>query len=441
MLLKRDQRSDSTLMQHIIHSHGTSEFYRARAAITQHLITHHGFNVVAIEADWPDAKAVDRYVRHSPSKSTTPSIKNKGVFDHFPRWMWRNTEVQSFAHWLRRHNAALPPEQRVRFAGLDLYSMGASIRLVQDYLDRHADPQTAALARRRYACLEPWTDDPAAYGRNAFLAGGGAAPCEKGVVHMLRDMLKNRLDMLAAARDDDGEDDFFDAEMNARLVRDAEEYYRAMFYGGGDASWNLRDSHFFGTLARLLQHEQQHRQKQRRKSGGPPAKAIVWAHNSHVGDARFTAMGESRNQLNLGQLCKERWGAGCSIVGCGTHAGTVAAAHEWDGPMEVVAVRPSRGDSYERLMHDAGVPSFMLDLREGVMDRELRKELMKERLERFIGVIYWPDTERWSHYSKAVLPRQMDCLVWFDWTEAVHAFETAQPDEQPSAGETYPFGL
>ncbi|KAF9629568.1 hypothetical protein BFW01_g10771 [Lasiodiplodia theobromae] len=406
-------------------SHGTSEFYRARAAITQRLITHHGFNIVAIEADWPDAKVVDRYVRHTPSKSTNQSPRDMGVFDHFPRWMWRNTEVQSFVHWLRRHNAALPAEQRTQIAGLDLYSMGTSIRHVQDYLSHH-DPDLAALAKMRYSCLEPWVDDPVVYGRTF---AKGVAPCEKGVVNMLRDLLERRLDI-------DGQDDgdgFFDAEMNARLVRDAEKYYRAMFYGS-DASWNLRDSHFFNTLNRLLQNRKS-------RNGGSPAKAVVWAHNSHVGDARFTDMGESRKELNMGQLCKEQWGASCTIIGCGTHTGTVAAAHEWDDPMEVMNVKPSRAGSYERLMHDTGMPSFMLDLRKGVLNDGLRKELMKKRLERFIGVIYRPETERWSHYSTAVLPRQLDCFVWFDETEAVHAFETAQPDEQPSAGETYPFGF
>lgn len=333
--------------------------------------------------------------------------------------MWRNTEVQSFVHWLRRHNVSLAPEKRTSFAGLDLYSLGTSMRQVQDYLSRH-DPDAAALAKKRYSCLERWTDDPALYGRHAFIKS--AAPCEQGVVAMLRDLLQKRLALMAQ---DDGED-FFDAEMNARLVRDAEEYYRAMYYGS-DASWNLRDSHFFSTLLRLLQNRE-------------GARAVVWAHNSHVGDARFTGMGESRNELNLGQLCKEQFGASCSIIGCGSHAGTVAAAHGWDDPMEVMDVNPSRPDSYEWLMHETGLPSFMLDLREGKLNEDLRAELLKKRLQRFIGVMYRPDTERWSHYSQAILPRQFDCYVWFDETEAVHAFERAQPDEPPSAGETYPFG-
>ncbi|KAK5949281.1 hypothetical protein OHC33_009634 [Knufia fluminis] len=399
-------------------SHGTSEFYRARAAITKRLIEKHGFNTVAIEADWPDAKVVDRYVRHMPARTQIPE-EDLDVFGHFPRWMWRNKETQGFVNWLRKHNAQLAPEQRTSFAGLDLYSMGKSMRAVLGYLDR-VSPEFAKTARKRYSCLEPWSDDPAKYGRQAFLKG--AAPCEKGVVTVLKDLLEKRLEF--AKRDGD---DFFDAEMNAMLVRDAESYYRSMYYGS-DESWNQRDTHFYHTLLRLMQVRKD-------------AKAVVWAHNSHVGDARHTGKGESRNELNVGQLCKEQWGASCSIIGCGTHTGTVAAADEWGDPMTVMNVNPSRSDSIERVMHDSGVPSFMLDLRKGHINQELRDALLQPKLQRFIGVIYRPATERWSHYVKAVLPKQYDCFVWFDKTRAVESFETAQPDEPSAARETYPFGL
>ena len=360
---------------------------------------------------------IDRYVRHNPTKQTKPKLP---VFDHFPMWMWRNTEFQDFVNWLRQHNADLPYEERTGIAGMDLYSMAASIHAVQDYLQR-VSPVLAQLAKERYSCLDPWMDDPALYGRHAFLKG--TAPCEAGVVAMLKDLLAARLDIMTA---DDGED-FFDAEMNARLVRDAESYYRSMFYGS-DESWNQRDTHFFNTLIRLLQHR-------------PDTKAVVWAHNSHVGDARYTGMGEQRNELNIGQLCKEEFGDRCAIIGCSTHTGTVAAAHQWDDDMEIMAVRPSREDSYEYLMHDTGIPTFKLDLREKMLDRDVRRALMTKRLQRFIGVIYRPTTERISHYSRAMLPKQMDCLVWFDETEAVHPFEIGQPHEAPSVGETYPFGL
>jgi len=400
-------------------SHGTSEFYRARAAITKRLITHYGFNIVAIEGDWPDAKALDRYVRHMPANHSPKDTRDLRVFDHFPRWMWRNKETSDFVDWLRKYNGSVPAGERTMFGGLDLYSMGKSMRAVIEYLDR-VDPETARLARKRYSCLEPWAEDPAMYGRHAWMQR--AAPCEQGVVRVLKDLLEKRLELSRH----DGED-FFDAEMNARLVKDAEGYYRSMFYGQDD-SWNRRDTHFFQTLVQLLKH----------RSG---AKAVVWAHNSHVGDARHTGKGEARDELNIGQLCKEQWGASCSIIGCGTHTGTVAAADEWDDPMSVMDVVPSRKDSYERLMHDSGVPNFLLDLRDGRMDSELRQALLEPRLERFIGVIYRPATERYSHYVRAALPEQFDGYVWFDKSYAVQAFETAQPEEPPSAGETYPFGL
>ncbi|KZF21411.1 hypothetical protein L228DRAFT_249225 [Xylona heveae TC161] len=398
-------------------SHGTSEFYRARAAITKRLIEHHGFDTIAIEADWPDAKSLDRYVRLSPS---TKSKELQPIFKRFPTWMWRNQEVHEFLEWLRGRNAKLPVERRAGIYGLDLYSMGESIRAVVDYLE-HVDPETANVARRRYGCLAPWVEDPAKYGRVAL--SKGFAPCEQSVLKMLRDLLKRRLEYAQT----DGED-FLDAEMNARLVTDAEEYYRSMYYGS-DESWNLRDTHMFETLARLLHH---------RKG----SKAVVWAHTSHVGDARHTGMGMSRGELNIGQLCREQFGPDrVQIIGCGTHTGTVAASHEWDEPMQVMRVRPSMDGSYERIMHDANVPRCLLDLRRDRLDPKLHQALMQPQLERFIGVIYRPDTERWSHYSKAILPLQLDAYVWFDTTRAVEPFETVQPVEPLSHEETFPFGL
>lgn len=392
-------------------SHGTSEFYRARAAITRRLIEQHGFTIVAVEADWPDAASIDRYVRHKP-----PWPDLEPVFQRFPTWMWRNREVETFAAWLRGHNEPLPSERRAGFYGLDLYNLNGSIRAVVSYLDR-IDPEAAAVARERYGCLTPWRSDPAGYGRMAL--SEGYARCEEGVVGMLRDLFAKRLDYAAA----DGEE-FLDAAQNARLIASAESYYRVMYYGNAD-SWNLRDMHMFDTLELLL------------AAKGDAAKAVVWAHNSHIGDARFTEMGQVRGELNIGQLCREEYGEGARLIGFGTHDGTVAAATDWDGPMEIKPVNPSRPDSYERLAHDSGAGRFLLDLREGV-HAALRERLTEPRLERFIGVIYRPDTERWSHYSTAILPRQFDAWVWFDRTSAVEALPTAPV---VGAEETYPFGL
>jgi erythromycin esterase-like protein len=398
-------------------SHGTSEFYQARAAITRRLIEQHGFNMVAVEADWPDAAAIDRHVRHKP-----PRADDAPPFTRFPTWMWRNAEFAGFVRWLRGHNQALAPEARVSFHGLDLYNLNASMRAVIDYLDQ-VDPDAAATARQRYGCLKPWREDPARYGRIAMQEGH--ARCEAGVVATLRDLFARQRDYARA-----NADDFLEAAQNARLVANAEAYYRAMYYGSA-ASWNLRDEHMFDTLDLLM------------RSKGADAKAVVWAHNSHIGDARFTDMGESRDELNLGQLAREHYGEDACLIGFGTHDGTVAAADDWDAPMKIKTINPSRADSYERLAHDSGVERFLLDLREGVHDA-VRDALMEQRLERFIGVIYRPDTERWSHYSSASLPAQFDAYVWFDTTSAVTpliAPEDADQSGQAAGDDTYPFGL
>ncbi|KAK9322178.1 putative erythromycin esterase [Lipomyces orientalis] len=398
-------------------SHGTSEFYRARAAITKRLIEKHGFTIVAVEADWPDARAVDRYVRlgNVSSKDVDPLAAFK---KRFPTWMWRNQEVKEFIQWLKQHNQSRPTAERAGFYGLDLYSLKTSMHAVLEYLDK-TDPDAAKAARQRYSCLTPWLDDPAKYGLAALRRG--QAPCEEAVVRILVDLLSKRLEY--AQQDLEG---FIDAEMNARLVKDAEEYYRAM-YLGSDLSWNLRDAHMFDTLDRLL----------KRTSG---SKAVVWAHNSHVGDAQYTGMGMHRNEINIGQLCREQYASDVAIIGCGTHGGTVAAAHEWDGPMEMMKIQPSLPESYEHIFYKSQLSTFLLDLREG-QHEGLREALMETRIERFIGVIYRPLTERWSHYSEAVLPKQMDAYMWFRETNPVTAFETDQPQYPPSVDETYPFGL
>jgi protein-L-isoaspartate(D-aspartate) O-methyltransferase len=392
-------------------SHGTSEFYRARAAITRRLIEEHGFTIVAVEADWPDAASIDRHVRHRP-----PRADADPAFQRFPTWMWRNTDVDAFVAWLRDHNAELEPQQQAGFYGLDLYNLNGSIRAVIDYLDR-VDPEAAAVARERYGCLTPWRSDPASYGRMALTEG--FARCEPAVVAQLKDLFAKSRDYAAH----DGED-FLDAAQNARLVANAEAYYRVMYHGAAE-SWNLRDTHMFETLELLLQAK------------GPASKAIVWAHNSHIGDARFTEMGSVRGELNIGQLVREHYGDETKLIGFGTHGGTVAAATDWDGPMETKRINPSRPDSYERQCHDSGISRFLLDLRKGERD-EARDALLKPQLERFIGVIYRPDSERWSHYSAAILPRQFDAWVWFDETAAVTPLPTEQRE---GAEETYPFGL
>lgn len=374
-------------------THGTSEFYRMRARITEELVRHHGFGIVAIEGDWPDAAVVNRHVRGAGDGYSIP----EGPFARFPLWMWRNEETLAFVRRLARINADRDQASRVGFYGLDLYSMFTSIAAVLHYLDR-VDPDTARIARRRYGCLTPWTHDPQGYGGAAI--SGRYRVCEPETVAMLQDLLARRIDL--SERDGDR---FFDAARNAALVVDAERYYRVMYYGG-DESWNLRDRHMFDTLEALLAFH------------GPDAKAVVWEHNSHLGDARATEMGV-RGQLNVGQLCRQRFGAAAFLVGFGTDHGTVAAAHDWDGPMERMHVRAAHPESYERLCHDSGVAAFVLQLREPKR-ADVRAELLAPRLERAIGVVYRPTTELQSHYFHASLPVQFDAWIWFDETRAVH---------------------
>lgn len=393
-------------------SHGTSEFYCARAAITRRLVQRHGFSIIAVEADWPDAAAVNRYIRHQP-----PRIDATPAFQRFPTWMWRNTEVAALVEWLREFNANRAAQDQAGFYGLDMYSLGASIAAVLEYLEG-VDPHAAAIARERYGCLTPWQKSPATYGR-AVLTDQYRS-CEAAVVQQLRELLRKRFDYAH-----DRDESFLDAAQNARLVAAAERYYRIMYYGGAE-SWNLRDSHMFETLEHLL------------TAKGRNSRAIVWAHNSHIGDARHTDMGELRGELNIGQLCRQRFGDGAALIGFGTHNGTVAAASEWDGDMEIKNVRPSHPDSIERRCHDAGVPRCLLDLRPG-QHEAMRCNLLQPLLERFIGVIYLPETELQSHYAQVSVPEQFDAYVWFDETRAVTPI--GPQHAKPGAPETYPFGV
>ncbi len=388
-------------------SHGSSEFYRARAAITRRLIERHGFTIVAVEADWPDAAAYNRYVQ-----DRSPGLP-ASAFRRFPAWMWRNREVLEFVQWLRGRNRSVPTSAAAGFYGLDIYNMRASISAVLAYLDA-VDPEAAEIARQRYGCLTPWQDEPSRYGRAVLTAG--YRTCETAVVEQCRDLLQRQLEA------DDGEG-LLDAAQNARLVASAERYYRIMYYGGAE-SWNLRDTHMFETLEQVLQ------------AAGADARAVVWAHNSHIGDARATGMGRRRGEINIGQLCRQRFGDDAALIGFGTHEGEVAAATDWDGDMEIKRIRPSLDDSYESLMHEAGRKCFLLDLSR---HPGVREELRMPRLERFIGVIYRPESERSSHYMEASLAEQFDAFVWFDHTTPVHSLSANDPHD--GLPETYPSGL
>jgi protein-L-isoaspartate(D-aspartate) O-methyltransferase len=392
-------------------THGTADFYEMRARITQELIAHAGVQIVAVEADWPDARQVDRYVRGEAA-----SAHPVRAFTHFPAWMWANRHVLEFARRLKDWNATRPRDQRTGFCGLDLYSMYTSIRAVLAYLD-DIDPEAAAVARARYGCLAPWENDPRAYGAAALRSRFDG--CADDVVKILADLNARRLEY---ERED--AEELFDAERSAALIKNAENYYRTLYYGSR-AAWNLRGGHMFDTLRTLLAR------------AGAGARAVVWAHNSHLGNAAATAM-RARGETNLGELCRDALGDDCYAVGFGTDRGTVAAASDWDEPMRIMDVPPAHAESYERVCHDARIPRFLLPLRANA-GAEVCDALAPERLERAIGVIYRPATEIPSHYFHASLPRQFDEWIWFDESRAVEPLAVrAGRGEGP---ETFPFGV
>jgi protein-L-isoaspartate(D-aspartate) O-methyltransferase len=393
-------------------SHGTAEFYEMRARITQELIEKKGFNIIAVEADWPDAAHIDHYIHGS---SPDPLLESK-PFSRFPTWMWANHSILEFIHWLKSHNEKIDsPEKKTGFYGLDLYSMYSSMEVVLNYLEK-VDPETAEVARLRYGCLMPWASDPAMYAQVTITRQ--YRECEEEVLDTLRNLLKKRMDYSSA----DGER-FFNAEQNARLVANAERYYRTMYYAENN-SWNQRDQHMFETLQSVL------------KFRGPTSKAVIWEHNSHVGDARATQM-SARSEFNIGQLVRQEYDDNAYLIGFGTDHGTVAAASEWGGPMEVKQVQPSHIDSYERVCHEVHSDNFLLPLRNPAKGIT-RKKLLAERLERAIGVIYKPETELQSHYFYASLPRQFDEYIWFDETRAIVPLIRETIKGVP---DTFPFGL
>lgn len=398
-------------------SHGTHDFYATRAAVTRRLIETRGFRAVTIEGDWPDARRVDRFVR-AMSSDADADMALSG-FRRFPQWMWRNTVVRDFVSWLRRWNDEQEPERRCGFYGLDLYSLHSSIDAVLKYLDR-VDPGAAVRARERYSCFEHvGGDDPQAYG---FAASRNIVEtCEDEVVRQLAE-LRHCADQYESR----GEDDFFSAEQNARLVANAERYYRSMFHGRV-SSWNLRDTHMVETLDAVID---------RLERDGEPARLCVWAHNSHLGDARATQMGRS-GELNVGELVRERYGDATCLVGFTTYTGTVTAAHDWDEPAHRRIVRPGLAGSTEALFHRVDDPRFLLDLRQ----RAVRDELAGSRLERAIGVIYRPETERQSHYFHVDLPNQFDLVIHYDETRALEPLERSEGWIRGEPPETYPFAV
>jgi erythromycin esterase-like protein len=402
-------------------SHGTHEFYQQRAEITKRLIAEKGFNAVAVEADWPDAYRVNRFVRNLGDDQEP--VESLAGFKRFPTWMWRNADVLDFAGWLRESNDRFDRNvKKTGFYGVDLYSLFASIEAVITYLDK-VDPEAAQRARTRYACFDHFGEDSQRYGYATTL--GLAEPCEDEVVAQLTDFRRKAAEY--ASRDGRiPPDEAFYAEQNARLVHNAERYYRSMFAGRA-SSWNLRDRHMAETIGALADHL--------RRQGVEP-RIVVWEHNSHLGDARATQMGRG-GELNVGQLMRERYGSDVVNIGFTTSSGTVTAASDWDGPAERKRVRPAIEGSYEGLFHESGVANFLLPFRGNARAASLEDE----KLERAIGVIYLPQTERMSHYFLASLPRQFDAVIHFDQTRAVEPLERWELVHSEELPETYPWAI
>jgi erythromycin esterase-like protein len=402
-------------------THGTHEFYDQRAEITKRLIIDNGFTAVAVEADWPDAFRVNRYVRGlSDDRNADEALSG---FKRFPTWMWRNTVVVDFVEWLRAYNESLPTEGvKVGFYGLDLYSLYTSIEAVLGYLNR-IDPEAAKRARHRYSCFEHFGEDTQAYGYAATL--GITETCERDVIDQLIELRRRAADY--ASRDGRvAQDEFFFAEQNARLILNAERYYRTMFRGRVE-SWNLRDRHMAETLEALFTHL---------NSQGQKGKIAVWEHNSHLGDARATYMADC-GELNVGQLVRQCYGSEAVLIGFTTYAGTVTAASDWDGPAERKRVRPALPGSYERLFHEVGPGNVVINLHDG----DVSSVLAEPRLERAIGVIYLPQTERQSHYFEARLSNQFDAVIHFDETQALEPLERYALWETGEPPETFPTGV
>lgn len=395
-------------------SHGTAEFYTWRAALSQRLIEEKDFRFIAVEGDWPDCYRVSRYIKGYP-ESGESAREVLHAFERWPTWMWANEEVVALVNWLREYNDAQPAERRVGFYGLDVYSLWDSLYQVMGYLRKH-DPTALEAVRRAVQCFEPYGEDVQEYARAARWI---EASCEDEVVALLAELRQR-----ARANPPHDPEARFDAEQNALVLKNAEHYYRTMVQGGL-ASWNIRDRHMTETLERLMRHH------------GHGAKAIVWEHNTHIGDARYTDMAAT-GMVNVGQLIRERHAEeGVMLVGLGAYRGRVIAGSEWDAPMERMKVPSARPGSWEDVLHRAGAADRLLFL-----DEARNNELCRaERGHRAIGVVYHPGLERFGNYVPTVLPERYDAFLFFNETEALHPLHEVEARDDAEVAETYPFGV
>lgn len=396
-------------------SHGTREFYTWRSAITRRLIEQKGFNFVAVEGDWPDCYRVNRFVKGYPGSAAT-AAQALSTFRRWPTWMWANREVQDLITWMESYNQGRPEDLKIGFYGLDVYSLWDSLRALMRYLKEKRDFGTLAAAHRVVQCFEPYGEDAQEYARATALI---SHPCREEIVNLLR-----RLRSQVPSADGDGRDAFFVAEQNALVVKNAEAYYRAMLLSNS-TSWNVRDRHMAETLERLVAFT------------APSARAVVWAHNTHVGDSRFTDMAHS-GEVNIGQLARERYGEKDTVlVGFGTHSGNAIAGCEWGAEWEEMKVPPGRSGSWEDVLHSVGGDRML------IFDKSPSPELSAVRGHRAIGVVYRPQFEQYGNYVPTVLPRRYDAFLFIDRTNAVRPLFEAELDleAEEEAPETFPTGV
>ena len=396
-------------------SHGTHEYYTWRTAITRRLVEEKGFSFVAVEGDWPDCYRLNRFVKAYPG---TPEKAADALetFRRWPTWMWANEEVKHLVDWLRGYNDGQPDARKVGFYGLDVYSLWDSLHEVMGYL-RKKDPTAFAAARRALKCFEPYGEEAQEYARATMY---GDESCRDEVIDLLR-----RVRAAAEAHDGgDGRDGQFVAEQNALVIKNAEAYYRAMVRSDNE-SWNVRDRHMAETLDRLLAHH------------GRGAKAVVWEHNTHIGDARYTDMADD-GMVNIGQLARERYGEDDTVlVGFGSYRGTVIAGDSWDAPWAEMRVPPAREDTWEDVLHKATARDALY-----VFPPDVSKEMSEWRGHRAIGVVYRPQYERYGNYVPTVLPRRYDAFLYIDQSKGVRPLFRPTDAELPEeAPETYPTGV
>ncbi|MDQ5826428.1 MAG: erythromycin esterase family protein [Chloroflexota bacterium] len=390
-------------------SHGTHDFYRERARITRRLVEEKGFTAVAIEGEWPEAYRVNRYVRGMSDEPSAEAVLSS--FRGFPEWMWNNADVRDLAEWLEQHNEALPANApQVGFYGLDMYSMEESAEEVVNYFEAR-DPEAAARARERYRCLSGESTGPTDYDSLAKMA---SSLCDTSVQEQVEE-----LQQLWESAEKEGytgnraveREELFSALRNAIVVKNKREYDQAA-YSGSDPTWNVRDRHMAGTLEALSEHL---------GTDGKPARVVVWAHNTHVGDATGTEFANI-GQLSLGQLVRERHKDDAVLVGFTTYTGTVIAARGWDEQGERYDVRPALPESYSGLFHEAGVGNSLFIVRG---EKRLAAALEEPRLQRGIGVVYDPNNERNSHYYLAWLSKQFDAVIHIEESSAVEPLRSA----------------